>query len=128
MRVPKPRDLYFITDARRRYVKIGLSSDAERRLHDLQAGSPLTLRLDLVLEKCGRAEEESLHQAYAAHWRHREWFNYADQIKARVASARVTGAWVWDDIPPARCRYDNTFGGHLSHYEMLAALRAGTMQ
>lgn len=116
--------LYFITDARRRYVKIGLSRDAERRLVDLQAGSPLRLRLDLVLSDCTKADEERLHHAFAKHWRHREWFNYAPEIKERVDATNASGEWRWDGIPLRHDRYDSRFGGMLGRYEFMAQLRA----
>lgn len=119
-----PWQLYFITDARRRYVKIGLSRDAARRLNDLQAGSPLRLRIDLILHDCDRRDEERLHHAYACHWRHREWFDYPTELKARVDAALIAGEWSWEGIPARRSAYDSSFGGFLSRYDMLAAIKA----
>lgn len=91
--------LYFITDLRKRYVKIGISKNSLRRLDDLQAGSPLPLRLELILRDCGRREEEILHYAFRRHWRHREWFDYAADIRTRVEVASEVGFWEWTDLP-----------------------------
>lgn len=83
--------LYFVADKRLRYVKIGISSNIDRRLKDLCASSPVPLKLELVLYFDGPGAwtyEDALHQHFAAHWTHSEWFIYAQPIKEYVAAWR----------------------------------------
>jgi len=57
--------------------KVGRSSDPERRLHDLQVGSPYELRLILVLEGQGWREKkvhEALHGYRSQGLYKGEWF------------------------------------------------------
>lgn len=123
-----PQHLYFISDRRRRYVKIGLSQDVEQRLYSLQGNCPIDLRIELVLENCGSEQERRIHHHYAQYWRHREWFNYAPEIKEAVRAAAEAGEWSWDGIRARASSYDESFGGHLTHYQILDGLRAGSLQ
>ena len=89
----KPLHIYFISDAQKRFVKIGLSNNPTYRLFDLQGGCPLDLQLDLVLDfaadRAGvQRYEDALHQHFAEYWRHREWFDYGPRLKAYVDSWR----------------------------------------
>lgn len=81
--------VYFFADERRRYVKIGVSSNPGWRVIDLQAGSPFKLRVEHLLwfeeRKDAFVYEDALHQLFAAHWRHGEWFDYTKPIKDFVA-------------------------------------------
>lgn len=113
--------LYFITDARRRYVKIGLSCNVGARLHDLQAGSPLVLKIDLIVENGAREIEERLHCCYAKHWRHREWFNYPPELKRIVDAAKEAGHIDLTTFPAVPMREDEG-GALLRRYSLLAAL------
>jgi hypothetical protein len=59
-------------------VKIGRSSDPEKRLQTLQTGSPYKLRLILVVEGLGYAEK-SFHERlkkYSVRQGLGEWFRY----------------------------------------------------
>jgi hypothetical protein len=121
-----PRKLYFIVDEPREYVKIGISRDPTARLHSLQAGCPIALELEMVLEfnNAGAEQlEDALHQHFAEHWLHREWFRYAPAIKAYVA------AWYGGespDVPTPAHHCKQAYGPHgepLSKYEWLARLR-----
>lgn len=88
--------LYFVTDKRSRYVKIGISTDIDKRLRDLKASSPIPLKLELALHFDGPGAwvyEDALHQHFAAHWTHNEWFIYAKPIKEYVA------AWKREEQP-----------------------------
>ena len=68
-------ELYFIANKRRTVVKIGVSSNPDARLIDLQAGNhePLSIVLRLTFEQPRAAVqyEDALHQYFAAHWLHR---------------------------------------------------------
>lgn len=122
-----PQHVYFITDARRSSVKIGIAVDPERRLLDLQAGNHTTLRLDLVLyfQEVGAAGryEDALHQQFAAYWKHREWFQYAEPIRAFV------DAWKRCETPDVQaprfsCKQAaNEYGVGLRKDEYMAILR-----
>lgn len=92
--------LYFIADEQARYIKIGLSCDPEKRLHELQAGSPITLQIVLVVPALGRLAEEALHQHFAAHWLHREWFTFAPDIAFLIDQLR-DGYDLFSLVPPA---------------------------
>lgn len=116
--------LYFIADNRRRFVKIGLSKNPEYRLFDLQAGSPLPLHIVLIVPNCGKAIEESLHQHFAKHWSHREWFRFDPEIAALISEI-MDGADVAAMVPPAQ--FPNgiawEWGGMATKAETMAALR-----
>lgn len=123
----KIQHLYFITDARRVAVKIGVACDPERRLVELQSGNHTRLKIDLVLhfEAAGDANryEDALHQQFAAHWRHREWFTYAPEIKEFVAAwNRGDGAEVLQ--PEQSCKRAITdYGIYLRKEDYMAILR-----
>lgn len=70
-------------------VKIGFSSDPQRRLADMQVGSPVKLRLRTKWR--GTSEDEaSLHRLVAAHRLHGEWFEMAAAAEAeRIMGARA---------------------------------------
>jgi hypothetical protein len=83
----KHQHVYFVTDKRSRYVKIGISSNVDKRLRDLSASSPIPLKLVLSLDFDGAGAwvyEDALHQHFAAHWLHHEWFLFAEPIKQFV--------------------------------------------
>jgi hypothetical protein len=97
--------IYFVQAVNGGLVKIGLAQDAQRRLRELQCGSPVELRL-LRLEKGGKLEESELHGTFA-HLRIRgEWFWPAADLVARcgavpgdpeidtlISSAVAAGRW-----------------------------------
>jgi T5orf172 domain len=78
-RDPVPgRHLYIIQSDRTGAVKIGRSSDPEKRLLSLQTGSPHKLRLLASFE--GRGDEEKALHRLVRKFRYRvekgEWFHY----------------------------------------------------
>jgi len=94
--------LYFIADVARTAVKIGPTRrDPFLRLKDLQAGSPVTLCLEHAELNVASSREIALHQHFAAHWRHREWFDYADEIKSLVSALIEGDISALANIPPA---------------------------
>jgi hypothetical protein len=94
--------LYFITDAACTAVKIGLTRrDPSLRLRDLQAGSPVVLVLAHIEIDVEPSKEIALHQHFAHHWRHREWFDYTDEIKGLVAALAAGDRGALDMVPPA---------------------------
>lgn len=82
---PKPekqadrRSVYFI-EAPNGFVKIGVAGDPRARLRTLRTMSPVPLRIALVLPGLGAAGEAELHQRFAAHRSHGEWFRPAAEI------------------------------------------------
>ena len=64
-------------------IKIGAALDPERRLASLQCGSPITLRL-LAEGPGSERDERVLHQRFAAHRRHGEWFERHPDILAEI--------------------------------------------
>jgi hypothetical protein len=57
------------------YYKIGIASDVERRLAELQTGNPADLTIDTCYEFSNvQAVETVLHQKYSAKRRRGEWF------------------------------------------------------
>jgi hypothetical protein len=94
--------LYFITDINRTAVKIGLTRrDPSLRLRDLQAGSPVQLAIEHVVHDVLPATEIAIHQLFAAHWRHREWFDYADDIRSFVSDLVAGERSALSRVPPA---------------------------
>lgn len=124
----KTQHVYFITDKRRRYVKIGVSNNPWSRIQDLQAGSPLTLRLDLVLDfeddrSSATSYEDALHQHFAEFWRFREWFNYSGALKDFVDGWK-NGFKPSVPFPPRTCKqYYDEHGVCLSKESLMALLR-----
>jgi hypothetical protein len=114
--------LYFIADERLLFVKIGISRDPEARLHQLQAGSPLPLSLFCVVPGVGKQVEEAIHQRFAKHWIHREWFDFADEIRAFIEKVCDEGR-VPDLPPPLVGKTAWSDGQALSRYEIMASLR-----
>ncbi|MFD9047634.1 GIY-YIG nuclease family protein [Streptomyces zaomyceticus] len=76
---PKPglaaetRSVYFIR-ADNGLIKIGVAAAPRERLRTIRTMSPIPLRLVLVLPGLGAAGEAELHQRFAAHRSHGEWF------------------------------------------------------
>ena len=117
-------DLYFISDVRRRYVKIGVSNNCERRLNDLQAANPTRLGIDAIVPNGGKALEKALHQYFARHWVHREWFRYAEPVKEIVARIQVGAAWGIPAAPYPNGMYD-VHGCWMGYEATLRALKKG---
>jgi len=75
----KDSSIYFIRNARAKAIKIGRSVDPERRLGELQVGSPDQLELCALLpEKYGL--EAALHQHFGASHLFGEWFGETPEL------------------------------------------------
>lgn len=68
-------------------VKIGFATNISHRLQQLRTSSAASLDL-LCQIPGGRALEKELHQRFAAHRSHGEWFRFAPEIQAFVAEQR----------------------------------------
>jgi len=71
------RWVYVIGSPVVRPVKIGVSDDPEKRLSDLQTGSPVPLVL-LWQVHGGQRLEAMLHERFATYRTHGEWFDFGD--------------------------------------------------
>lgn len=72
---PVPRHVYFIgSDYYPGVLKIGSAFDIELRLRQIQACSPVPLRLFGWIKVGGAALESTLHRHFAARRSHGEWF------------------------------------------------------
>lgn len=60
-------------------IKIGISKDPERRIAELGRSSPLPLSI-LAIIPGGRNREKSLHERFAEHRKHGEWFTECQDI------------------------------------------------
>lgn len=82
--------IYFIAAPDADVVKIGIAGDPKRRFRTIQACSPV--RLELVLFVRGTIfDERHLHERFAAHRVHGEWFRYHSDILSLIERlARLT--------------------------------------
>ncbi|MFF4732862.1 GIY-YIG nuclease family protein [Streptomyces mirabilis] len=83
---PSPRRdrVYLIGSPDSPLVKIGWSDNPERRLRDLQSGSPVALQLLAVYEG-GHYVEAELHRRFADKRVHGEWFDLGPDPVAVVS-------------------------------------------
>lgn len=65
--------VYFIQCQTTMLIKIGFAGDPMSRLSNLQCGSPTKLRIVAQVRK-PQIYEKELHEKFAAHRRHGEWF------------------------------------------------------
>lgn len=76
--------VYFILSEQSKSVKIGYSSTPEKRLDNLQTGSPVQLKLIGKLQAT-KSDEASFHAHYQEYRTHGEWFALPqDEIDAIV--------------------------------------------
>lgn len=125
---PSEHYLYFIATHSRLHVKIGVSNNPWARLHDLQAGNPEVLAIELTMLAPSRAQalawEDALHQHFAAHWHQREWFVYAPELREYVLQWRQ-GIGPSVVRPTHTCKqFVGPHGRCLSKHEYLSELRA----
>lgn len=86
--IPQPT-LYCVRSGQ--HIKIGHTTDLERRMGELQCGSALFLELLLAIP--GEVEDERAVHAKFKHLRVRgEWFIVADDLLAWIEAARETGS------------------------------------
>jgi len=77
------QSVYFVADANRTKVKIGITNDVKRRLRALQKMSPNALSLLAVIPG-GRPKEIELHERFADLRSHGEWFNLSDELQTYI--------------------------------------------
>lgn len=81
--VPREPVVYFIVSRQLNLVKIGTTTDVDRRIATMQTGSPS--RLELLGTILGDAETESyLHIMFAEYRAHGEWFHYSEEIQGYI--------------------------------------------
>lgn len=71
-------------------VKIGFSTEPDRRLVKLQAGSPKLLRI-LAVAPGTKEDERALHGKFCKERLHGEWFTRAPEIEAEIARLKEMG-------------------------------------
>jgi hypothetical protein len=75
--------VYFIECPANGLIKIGVSRNVESRLATLSTASPVELRLLGVIDGC-RADEDKLHQRFAADRHHGEWFSPSPELSRYI--------------------------------------------
>lgn len=83
----RARRVYVVRGASSGLVKIGHSGDPDRRIRSLQRSSGESLSI-LVTMPGGEALEERLHEMFAAHRRHGEWFHPAPEVLEFVKTSK----------------------------------------
>lgn len=82
--IPPGQCVYFMQAVHGGPIKIGMSEAPERRLADLQVGSPYKLRI-IGVAAGGQPREAVLHKRLAAFRLHGEWFSDAPEVLAAIA-------------------------------------------
>jgi hypothetical protein len=133
--------VYFVQSVLGGPVKIGFAVNANARVHALQLGSPIRLRL-LAVEPGGRVDEHRLHKRFAVLALGREWFrpepDLIDYIKtlggapsdvpfATIARAGPMGAAALDALRRQLHYSKRTLAAGLKYYA-LAARMVGRMR
>ena len=77
--------VYFVTAREVGRVKIGYAQNPQARVVSVQTHSPVPLRLERTCDG-GKAEEEALHERFAAHRVRGEWFDLAPEIERHMAT------------------------------------------
>ncbi|MFI6448490.1 GIY-YIG nuclease family protein [Kitasatospora sp. NPDC050543] len=101
----KTEYVYLISSPHARPVKIGRSANPKVRLSNLQACSPVELRL-LATFPGGPRLEKHLHQRFADFRKHGEWFDFQKQDPLTIVTAAVAAYLPAERLPdratPAR--------------------------
>lgn len=79
--------IYFVRSGNK-FVKIGTTDNLSRRLHELQTGSPLPLKLMATLNG-SFSTEASLHSLFSKYRYNREWFKLSDEIKWFIRTIQI---------------------------------------
>lgn len=74
-----PSVVYFIQAGQHGPIKIGFTTRLEERLHDLQGGNPIQLRL-LATIRGNASHEQLLHTQFQEHRVRGEWFRPTAQL------------------------------------------------
>ncbi|MFI6512149.1 GIY-YIG nuclease family protein [Streptosporangium sp. NPDC050855] len=103
----RQRWLYLVGSDEVRPVKIGVSFNPDRRVEELQVGSPVALRI-LWRAPGGRDMERVLHACFRSYWKHGEWFDFGDENPVAIVAgtAALLGYWrlpatIAQLLPPA---------------------------
>lgn len=76
--------VYFVTTAEGKRVKIGYTRhDPRQRLRELQCGSPFELCI-IATEPGSASDERMLHERFAGHRLHGEWFEMTVELKQHI--------------------------------------------
>lgn len=70
-------------------IKIGRSVNVAVRLKDIQACSPIPVRV--LATRAGNSREKMYHRLFAAHRLHGEWFERCPEIEAEIARLNSIG-------------------------------------
>ena len=85
------------------FVKIGITTNPKKRLHDLQTSNPL--KLDLIYFMPGDENlEKILHEVFDEYKESGEWFRFESGLRTFVYSFRNNGFWIgqkYSEIPPS---------------------------
>jgi hypothetical protein len=81
--------VYFIQAEDGGPIKIGLAGDPTKRLSELQRTSPQRLRI-LATEPGSASHERELHERFAEHRLHGEWFAPCPELLALIDSSEVS--------------------------------------
>lgn len=81
------RSVYFIQAVSGGLVKIGVATNPEDRLAQIQHMSPVPLRIIATLPGAGQQGEAALHQRFAGARRHGEWFEPVAELVALIEGA-----------------------------------------
>lgn len=84
-RVARDPEIYFIGEALKvgKFVKIGVSMHPEKRVRQLQAGSPVTLKI-LARGPGGYVAEAGWHARFDRFRQHNEWFRLTPRMIAHI--------------------------------------------
>jgi hypothetical protein len=74
------RDVYFIQGIEGGPIKIGVARDPRDRLVSIQLMSPVRLQILGVIRGAGQPGEHRLHEQFAEHRLHGEWFQPAPEL------------------------------------------------
>lgn len=87
--------LYFIQCGQ--FVKVGITTDIDKRLNALKAGNPYPLRVASVVDipsVFDRLVEKRIHGALYIYAVGREWFRLKPHLARRVAMPIIRSAWL----------------------------------
>lgn len=75
--------LYFISDTTRSSIKIGISTNPERRVRQLQTGNSSSLHL-LGYRKGEQKDEKMLHRMLSAYNENGEWYEDCLEVRSII--------------------------------------------
>jgi hypothetical protein len=98
--------VYFISTANERAVKIGWSSNIAKRLDNLQAANPETLRLVGVVQ-AGKAKEAEYHKRFRGQKIRGEWYRLPGPIRGFLEMLWARRVARWETSKKAQKRVDS---------------------